>query len=301
MAAMVGSVGVMVTLLMCVLGGQALDLLRVTATSGTPPSTPRVHCWCSSYPNMTLCSWPEPSISPPTHYIATYSERHRPLDTKQCQLIQPGSSSSDLTSTSSSSSERLWHCQLPNLRLLTDYIFNITAVYSGGSSSHLSSFMLEDIVKPDPPVNVRVSPQDVRNLLVQWSPPPSWANLNIFPLKYQILYRWENRGNPKSVNEEEQAAAPETDPQSAVAATQIQPTQTPEPRDLTATTPSQISKLSVAAVTQLGPFESTKVELKGLTPGRTYVFQVCAKELLGLGMCSDWSSPVKITIPRRKL
>nr|WKF45160.1 interleukin-27 subunit beta-like protein [Epinephelus akaara] len=251
MAAMVGSVRVMVTLLMCVLGGQALDLLRVTATSGTPLSTPRVHCLCSSYPNVTLCSWPEPSTSPPTHYIATYSERHRQLDTKQCQLIQPGSSSSDLTSTSSSSSERLWHCQLPNLRLLTDYIINITAVYSGGSSSHLSSFMLEDIVKPDPPVNVRVSPQDVRNLRVQWSPPPSWANLNIFPLKYQILYRWENRGNPKSVN--------------------------------------------------LGPFESTKVELKGLTLGRTYVFQVCAKELLGLGECSDWSSPVKITIPGRKL
>ncbi|XP_038585233.1 interleukin-27 subunit beta [Micropterus salmoides] len=249
MAAKAGSACVAMTLLiMCVLGGQALDLLRATATSGYPPPTPTVHCWCMSYPNMTLCSWPEPSRSPPTHYIATYSERHGQQVTKKCHLIQPGSSSSTLIS---SSTERLWHCQLPNLKLLTDYIINVTAVYSVGSSSHLSSFMLEDIVKPDPPLDVRVSPHNVRNLLVEWSPPPTWANLDILPLKYQILYQWQNRGTPKSVN--------------------------------------------------LGPFESTKVELKGLTPGRLYLFQVCAKELLGLGECSEWSLPVKIIIPRARL
>nr|XP_046269192.1 interleukin-27 subunit beta isoform X2 [Scatophagus argus] len=249
-----GSRGVCVTviLLMCVLGVQALDLLRATATSG-PPSPPppiaNVHCWCASYPNLTICSWPELSHSPPTHYIATYRERHRQLDTKQCHLIQPGSSSSFPTAASLSSSQWFWHCRLPNLKLLTDYIINITAVNSGGSSSYLSSFMLEDIVKPDPPVNVRVSPLNKRTLLMKWSPPPTWTNLDILPLKYQILYQWENRGIPKS----------------------------------------------------LGPFESTKVELKGLTPGRPYLFQVCAKELLGLGECSDWSLPVKIIIPRSRL
>lgn len=40
---------------------------------------------------------------------------------------------------------QFWICQLPNLKLLTDYIINITAVHSGRSSSHLTSFMLEDI------------------------------------------------------------------------------------------------------------------------------------------------------------
>ncbi|TDG99027.1 hypothetical protein EPR50_G00206370 [Perca flavescens] len=250
MAAIVGSVWVTATLLMFVLGGHALNLLRVTATSRNPPSTPTVHCWCSSYPNLTVCSWPEPSLSPPTHYVATCSERHRQKVTQQCHLIQPGSSSSDLISASSPSSERLWHCHLPSLKLLTSYIINVTAVSSGGSSSHLSSFMLEDIVKPDPPIDVRVSPHGIRNLLVEWSPPPSWANLDIFPLKYQILYQYKSRGIPKSVS--------------------------------------------------LGPYENTTVELKGLTQGGTYMFQVCAKELLGLGKCSDWSSPVEITIPRTK-
>ncbi|KAM9341544.1 interleukin-27 subunit beta [Symphorus nematophorus] len=248
---MVGGVCVTVTLLMCVHGSQALDLLRVTSTSGNPPATPKVHCWCPSYPNVTLCSWPEPSETPPTHFIATYSERHGQHIIKQCDLIPPGSSSSSLIPASSSSSERVWHCLLPNLKCLTEYIINVTAVYPGGSSSHLSSFMLEDVAKPDPPVDVRVSPLGIRKLLVQWSPPPTWANLHIVPLKYHILYQWENRGIPKSVN--------------------------------------------------LGPFESTKIELKWLTPGRHYRFQVCAKELLGLGECSNWSSPVKITVPRVKL
>nr|XP_020469709.1 interleukin-27 subunit beta [Monopterus albus] len=247
MAAVFGSVTV--TFILCVLGGHALDLMRATATLSSHPPTPTVHCWCASYPNLTLCSWPsESSHSPPSHYIATYSERHRQGVTEDCHIIPPNSSSASLIS--SSSSEQLWHCQLPSLKLLTDYIINVTAVYSAGSSSHLASFMLEDIVKPDPPVNIRVSPHNIRNLLVEWSPPPTWADLQIFPLKYQIRYQWENRGIPKSVN--------------------------------------------------LGPFESTSVELKGLTPGRAYLFQVCAKELLGLGKCSNWSSPIKITIPRTK-
>ncbi|MED6287102.1 hypothetical protein CHARACLAT_013001 [Characodon lateralis] len=230
---------------------QALDLLKATATLGDPPSTPTVHCWCSSYPNVTLCSWPEPLRSQPTHYLATYSERHSNGDAKMCHLIPPSSSSTSLTTEQSSSvSEQLWHCPLPNLKLLTEYILNITVVHSGGSSSHLTSFMLEDIVKPDPPVDVRVSPMATKNLLVEWSPPTTWKSMDIFPLKYQILYQWKIRGTTKSIN--------------------------------------------------LGPFENTKTELKGLIPGRTYQFQVCAKEMLGLGQCSDWSLPVQITIPTTK-
>ncbi|XP_028251634.1 interleukin-27 subunit beta [Parambassis ranga] len=251
MAAMFGSVCVPLILLMCVLGSHAVDLLRASATSGNPPPTPTVHCRCASYPNMTLCSWLEPPHSAPTHYVATYSERHRQESTKNCHLLSPASSWSDAISAPSSTSGQLWHCHLTDLKLLTDYIINITAVHSGGSSSHLKSFMVEDIVKPDPPVDVRVSPHNGRSLLVQWSAPPAWTNVDIFPLKYNIMYQFEYRGNPKFVN--------------------------------------------------LGPFENTSIELKGLSPGRTYLFQVCAKELLGLGECSDWSSPVTFTIPRTKL
>uniref|UniRef100_A0A1A8RHK9 Epstein-Barr virus induced gene 3 n=3 Tax=Nothobranchius TaxID=28779 RepID=A0A1A8RHK9_9TELE len=239
---------VMVAFLVFVLGSQALDMLTTTATPKDPPCAPTVSCWCSSYPNTTLCSWPQPSNSTPTRYIATYRERHQHASISHCHLIPPGSSSWPLAAPPAS--HQLWHCHLPNLKLLTDYIINITAVHSGGSSSYIKNFMLEDIVKPNPPVDVRVSPHNVKNLLVEWSPPPTWPSLDIFPLKYQLLYQWENRGTPKSVN--------------------------------------------------LGPFESTKVELKGLMPGRAYRFQVCAKEMLDLGHCSDWSSPVHITISKTK-
>lgn len=47
--------------------------------------------------------------------------------------------------------------------------------------------------------------------------------------------------------------------------------------------------------------ETTRIELKELSPGRTYTFQVCACELLGLGECSSWSSSVKITLPGTKI
>ncbi|KAM3870964.1 interleukin-27 subunit beta [Diretmus argenteus] len=229
-----------------VLGSSALHLLNATAASGNPPSTPVVRCRCAGYPNQTFCSWTEPSQSPPTHYIATYSERHRQSVTKQCHLIPPGSSSSALSSAPSSSSGQLWHCHLEDLKLLTDYIINVTAVNHVGSSCHLKSFMLEDIVKPDPPIDVRLSPNGLRKLSVEWSPPPTWPNLDIFPLKYQIQYQLENRGNP----------------------------------------------------VHLGPFESTRVDLKGMAPGKTYLVQVCAMELLGLGECSNWSSPVNTTMPK---
>lgn len=40
---------------------------------------------------------------------------------------------------------QVWHCHLPDLKLFTDYIVNVTAVYPGASGSSLTSFMLEDI------------------------------------------------------------------------------------------------------------------------------------------------------------
>lgn len=55
-------------------------------------------------------------------------------------------------------------------------------------------------VKPDSPVDVRVFPRNLRHLLLRWSPPPTWDNLDIFPLKYQLRYQWENRGLTRTVH-----------------------------------------------------------------------------------------------------
>lgn len=191
---MAKAVFVAVSLLLSFLGGHALEDLSPTAF---PPPPPMVHCCCSSYPKVARCSWPEPTHSSPVHYIATYRETNQPLANNTYQVIPPVASSSVLDPASS---QQMWHFQLPNLKLFTDYIVNITAVYPSNShSSHLSSFMLEDIVKPDPPVDLRVSPK-VRSVLLEWSPPLTWDNLDIFPLKYQIRFQWNIRGKPKFVN-----------------------------------------------------------------------------------------------------
>lgn len=53
-------------------------------------------------------------------------------------------------------------------------------------------------VKPDPPVDVQLS-LSAKSLWVSWSPPPTWGNMDILPLKYHIKYQWTSRGIHKSV------------------------------------------------------------------------------------------------------
>ncbi|XP_033844420.1 interleukin-27 subunit beta [Periophthalmus magnuspinnatus] len=234
--------------LLCVLGAQAMELHRVTpTTSADAHSAPIVHCLCSSVPDRTVCSWADPPQATPLHYIATYSERQKQPVTRPCVLIPPGAPHSQLNVTLPPSAHKLWHCHLPELKLLTNYILNVTAVYPGGSSSHLSTFMMEDIVKPDPPQAVQVSCQNSRTVQVKWDPPSTWAHIDIFPLKYELLYQWTSRGQLK--------------------------------------------------FNHLGPFKRTSTPVSGLAVGRTYQFQVCAKDSLGLGHCSEWSAPVNITLP----
>ncbi|XP_055012786.1 interleukin-27 subunit beta [Boleophthalmus pectinirostris] len=188
-----------VVTLLCVLGAQAVELHRVGHTTSTVARpAPVVQCVCSSVPNQTLCSWAEPPQATPLHYIATYSERQRQAETRPCVLIPPGDPHSQLNVTLPPSARELWHCHLPEMKLLTDYIMNVTAVYPGGSSSHLSTFMMEDIVKPDPPESVQVSCLNPGTVLVQWEPPSTWAHRDIFPLKYELLYQWRSRGQIRS-------------------------------------------------------------------------------------------------------
>ncbi|KAJ0009090.1 hypothetical protein NQD34_016505, partial [Periophthalmus magnuspinnatus] len=208
-------------------------------------SAPIVHCLCSSVPDRTVCSWADPPQATPLHYIATYRYGH---------VLYTCVYNND--SNNGMSCVRLcvcvcvcvlWHCHLPELKLLTNYILNVTTVYPGGSSSHLSTFMMEDIVKPDPPQAVQVSCQNSRTVQVKWDPPSTWAHIDIFPLKYELLYQWTSRGQLK--------------------------------------------------FNHLGPFKRTSTPVSGLAVGRTYQFQVCAKDSLGLGHCSEWSAPVNITLP----
>ncbi|XP_037239535.1 interleukin-27 subunit beta isoform X1 [Falco rusticolus] len=91
---------------------------------------------------------------------------------------------------------------------LTPYVVNVTAMNPLGSASRLLPFLLENIIKPDPPEDLRVSPipGETKKLLVEWSPPGSWPFPQYFPLKYRIRYAQEGGSVTKTIGPYEQTS-----------------------------------------------------------------------------------------------
>ncbi|XP_075632491.1 interleukin-27 subunit beta [Balearica regulorum gibbericeps] len=146
---------------------------------GYPPALPAVECRAISYPQAVNCSWvlaPEPLLD--TDFVATY--RHGVWGaTEPGECIRTGPRS----------------CSFGDVQMfsLTPYVVNVTAVNPLGAASSLLPFLLENIIKPDPPEDLRVSPipGETKKLLLEWSPPGSWPFPEYFPLKYRIRYARE--------------------------------------------------------------------------------------------------------------
>ncbi|XP_030629346.1 interleukin-27 subunit beta [Chanos chanos] len=158
-------------------------VLTAVLQLGYPPSPPVVQCWSPTYPLKVICSWTgESSPLLPTHYITTY----RDLKSE----VHPCKRSSELVN----------ECVLEGLEELFSsdpYLFNITTVNPLGSTIRILPIVLEHIVKPDPPVNVRVTLLPRRKLSVEWDPPPTW--LEHFPLKYTVHYSWHQNGSNRKI------------------------------------------------------------------------------------------------------
>lgn len=157
----------------------------ITLHTGYPPSPPVVHCWSPSYPTKAICSWtvqPEPIL--PTNYIATYSGGMK-------SGVWPCLRLHGLPQ----------QCVLEGLDIYPaiPYLLNVTAHNPLGSASTVLPIDLEAIVKPDPPINVRVGAVERRSLLVQWDPPPSWFDPINFALKYKVHYFWNQPDPGQSV------------------------------------------------------------------------------------------------------
>ncbi|XP_056368805.1 interleukin-27 subunit beta [Oenanthe melanoleuca] len=150
---------------------------------GYPPSPPAIECWATSYPQAVNCSWrlsPDPLLD--TDFVATY--RHG-TDSAECSLTGP------------------WSCSFGDLQVfsMTPYELNVTARNALGAATRTLLFLLENIVKPDPPEALQVSPipGEPQKLLVEWSPPSSWPFPEYFPLQYRIRYSWDNNSVPTTV------------------------------------------------------------------------------------------------------
>ncbi|KAL7876498.1 hypothetical protein AOLI_G00114610 [Acnodon oligacanthus] len=149
---------------------------------GYAPSPPEVQCFVPRYPLKALCSWtqtPDPLL--PTHYITTYwsdSEEQLPA-VHSCQKQRD--------------QDRQCVLQGEDLNPYIAYLVNITAVNALGSATRILSVLLEEMVKPDPPVDVKATALPGKKVQVQWAPPPTWTDPVTFPLKYKVHFYW---GNP---------------------------------------------------------------------------------------------------------
>ncbi|XP_064353369.1 interleukin-27 subunit beta [Dromaius novaehollandiae] len=161
---------------------------------GYPPAPPAVECWAISYPQAVNCSWaaePEPLLE--TDYITTY--RHGVWGARgsgECVRTGPHS------------------CSFGDIQMfsLIPYVLNVTAVNPLGAASRLLPFLVEDIIKPDPPEDLRVLPipGETKKLLLEWSPPGSWPFPEYFPLKYCIRYARDEGSSPQTIGPYEQTS-----------------------------------------------------------------------------------------------
>uniref|UniRef100_A0A8D2MMM6 Fibronectin type-III domain-containing protein n=1 Tax=Zonotrichia albicollis TaxID=44394 RepID=A0A8D2MMM6_ZONAL len=128
---------------------------------------------------------PTPSTAAIKLFIVTRMGWLLSGDTGECTLTGPQS------------------CSFGDLQVfsLTPYELNVTARNPLGAASGALPFLLENIIKPDPPEALRVSPipGEPQKLLLEWNPPSSWPFPEYFPLHYCIRYSWDNDSVPTTV------------------------------------------------------------------------------------------------------
>ncbi|XP_069914750.1 interleukin-27 subunit beta [Oryctolagus cuniculus] len=150
---------------------------RSSCRAGEATAQPRVQCRAPRYPLAVDCSWdlppPAPDSAGPPTFVATYRLGLAPRgESWPCAQAAPEAAS----------------CSIAGLRLFSPvpYVLNVTTLHGGSS---LTAFVAENIIKPDPPEAVRLSPLPGQRLRVQWAPPRSWPLPDVFPLKYWVRYR----------------------------------------------------------------------------------------------------------------
>ncbi|CAH2292275.1 interleukin-27 subunit beta [Pelobates cultripes] len=147
--------------------------------SEDPPGKLGVQCWTISYPEKIRCTWDfKPNAYLPTTFITTY---------------RMGLMSSEPPKLCVQSDQEPQSCLITDFQMFADYpyILNVTAISPLGGTTQLFPFIVEDIIRPDPPENVTLSNivGEKKKLLLHWYPPRSWLYPEQFPLMYKIRYK----------------------------------------------------------------------------------------------------------------
>ncbi|KAG1971027.1 interleukin-11 receptor subunit alpha isoform X1 [Pimephales promelas] len=144
---------------------------------GHPPHFVSVSC---QVPNLMKihCSWVETKTTHlPTIYRTSYSVVYSGRGVEPCEQKHIGVNECTITDP------QFWS----NSKVLV----NITQINPLGSNSTIVQIDAHELLKPDPPEDVRVLPLEGQptQLLVHWSGPSSWPSDSMFPLTYQLHYR----------------------------------------------------------------------------------------------------------------
>ncbi|XP_037681793.1 interleukin-6 receptor subunit alpha [Choloepus didactylus] len=148
-----------------------------------PPEEPQLSCFRKSPLSRVHCEWsPWSTPSPTTKAMLLVRKFHNsPIEDFQepCQYLQES---------------QKFSCQLavPEGDSYF-YIVSLCVASSVGSkSSRTQTFESYEILQPDPPFNITVTPmaKNPRWLRVAWQDPPSW-NSYFYKLRFEIRYRAE--------------------------------------------------------------------------------------------------------------
>ncbi|KAL8177896.1 UNVERIFIED_CONTAM: hypothetical protein K2H54_023144 [Gekko kuhli] len=172
--------------------GQVLH--KVYLKLGYPPEKPSIQCFATSYASPINCTWKlETETHLDTSFLTTY--RHG-MDGEEHECVQASSGANS--------------CSIADVQLfsIVPYVLNVTAVNPLGTSTSLFPFLMNQIIKPDPPEDLKVStiPRESRKLRLDWKPPSSWLFLEYFPLKYVIRYSRNGTDNSKMTRPSEQTS-----------------------------------------------------------------------------------------------
>lgn len=148
---------------------------QITLRVGIPPREPQVTCRSNTYPKGFYCSWHLTHATYiPTEFEVDVRHNQKSLEVKRDDVHK-----------------NRCHVKFPELFSSFPYRVNVTAINALGSASADYSFEESAMVKPDPPEKVVATPipNNVRRLVVTWSSPSTWPDVDSFPLKYFLRYR----------------------------------------------------------------------------------------------------------------
>nr|XP_032806027.1 uncharacterized protein LOC116940358 isoform X2 [Petromyzon marinus] len=145
---------------------------------GYPPSKPTVTCRSFDYPESFECEWQQSEHGNNNDNVlnTSYSASYRnPLNESSLPCVPVADNA----------------CQGRDVTLFSEqpHELTVTATNPFGSVEVHHAFLFEDIVQPDPPINVQARWRDVESVLVSWEQPTTWNLHPAFPLTYRLHYR----------------------------------------------------------------------------------------------------------------